>query len=193
MVDTVFTPKKISPLDGMVAPANGDVSLRERRFVGKVNLRGDAHGGPFAGIVRGVLGVGLPTAPNTTVSHGDFTVFWLGPDEWLIHTPEDGQGDLVERLRAALGAVHSAVTDVTDYYVVIELRGAACRDVMARGCALDLHPRSFRTGHCAQSHFSRASVLIHRVSDTGMDVQVRWTYARYLWMYMSEAAENLAA
>ena len=192
MVKQTFSPKKVSPLDGMTSPAIGDVTLRERRFVGKVNLRGAASS-DFAGIVSGVLGGDLPTTPNTAVSYGDFSIFWLGPDEWLVHTPEDGQGDLVDRLRAALGEVHSAVTDVTDYFVVIEMQGPGCRDALARGCSLDLHPSKFGPGQCAQSHFSHANVLIHQITGTDFDVQVRWTYAQYLWRYLAEAAENLAA
>ena len=116
-----------------------------------------------------------------------------GADEWLIHTPEDGQGDLVERLRAALGDTYSAVTDVSDYFVVIEMRGPDCRDVLARGCSLDFHPRSFQADQCAQSHFSHANVLIHQINDTDFDVQVRWTYAQYLWGFLAEAVENMAA
>jgi sarcosine oxidase, subunit gamma len=183
---------KISPLDGLVSPTGG-VSLREKPFVGKVNLRGDVETGDFGSIVESVLGGFVPTTPNTVVTSRDFTIFWLGPDEWLIHTPEDGQGDLIARLRAALGDIHSAVTDVSDYFVVIEMRGRHCRDVLARGCSLDLHPRSFGAGGCAQTHFSHANVLLHQINDTDFDIQVRWTYAQYLWGYLSEAASNVAA
>lgn len=192
MVDTIFQPSKVSPLDGMVPPVGG-VSLREKPYVGKLNLRGNAESGDFTGIVASVLGGDLPIQPNTVVVYGGITIFWLGPDEWLVHTPEDGQDDLIGRLRATLGDTFSAVTDVTDYFVVIEMRGADCRDVLARGCSLDMHPRNFGAGQCAQSHFSHATVLLHQINDTDFDVQVRWTYAQYLWGYLRKAVENVAA
>ncbi len=192
MASTTFSPARTSPLDGMVAPAMGTVALGERRFVGKVNLRGDTDNSDFTAMIRDVLGTDLPTTPNTVNATSAFTIFWLGPDEWLIHTSEDKQGALMDRLRSALGDTHSAVTDVTDYYVVIEMQGAACRDVLARGCSVDFHPRVFGPGRCAQTHFSHANVLIHQVNDTDFHVQGRWTYARYLWTYLAEAIENLA-
>ena len=192
MVNTTFDVSKISPLDGMVPPVGG-VSLREKSYVGKINLRGNVESGDFGHIVESVLGGFVPTTPNAVFHYGDLTIFGLGPDEWLIHTPEGGQGDLIDRLRAALGDTHSAVTDVSDYFVVIEMRGTDCRDVLARGCSLDFHPRSFVADQCAQSHFSHANVLIHQINDTDFDVQVRWTYAQYLWGFLAEAVENMAA
>lgn len=188
MVDAVM---KTSPLQGMESPARG-VTMAEAPFVGKVNLRGDSGDATFANAVAGVLGGSLPTEPNTVAVYGDFTVFWLGPDEWLIHTPENGETSLINSLRGTLGDIHAAVTDVSDYYVVIRMRGECAADVLARACPLDLHPRAFPEGGCAQTVFAHASILLHQV-DGGYDVQVRWTYAQYLWRYFAEAGENIAA
>lgn len=188
MVDPVM---KTSPLQDMVSPVRG-ITLAEAPFVGKVNLRGDAGDSTFANAVAGVIGGQLPTEPNTVARYGDFTVFWLGPDEWLIHTPENGEASVINSLRGTLGDIHAAVTDVSDYYVVIQMRGDNAADVLARACPLDLHPRAFPEGGCAQTVFAHATILLHQV-DGGYDVQVRWTYAQYLWAYFAEAAGNLAA
>ncbi len=189
MVDAVV---KTSPLQGMASPETG-VTLSEAPFVGKVNLRGNAGDNAFAEAVAKVLGGSLPLEPNTVASHGDYTVFWLGPDEWLIHTPENGEGALIEALNNALAGQHAAVTDVSDYYVVIQMRGEKAADVLSRACPLDLHERVFKAGDCAQTVFAHASVLLHKLDGQSYDVQVRWTYAQYLWTYFSEAAVNAAA
>lgn len=183
---------RTSPLQGIASPAHG-ITLAEIPFVGKVNLRGNAGNNAFTSAVTTVLGGQLPQEANTVSSYGDYTIFWLGPDEWLVHTPEDGEKNLIGDLHVALDDQHAAVTDVSDYYVVIRVRGAKAADVLSRACPLDLHPRAFKAGGCAQTVFAHASVLLHKIDEQTYDVQVRWTYAQYLWTYFSEAAVNAAA
>ena len=74
MVSTTFDVSKTSPLDGMVPPV-GRVSLREKSYVGKINLRA---AGEAMIIAASVLGGDLPVRPNTVVHYGDLTIFWLG-------------------------------------------------------------------------------------------------------------------
>jgi len=179
---------KTSPLQNMASPAYG-ITLAEAPFVGKVNVRGNAADPAFTAAFASVLGVQPPLQPNTVARHGAYTAFWLGPDEWLIHTPQDGQENLIGALHVALGDQHCAVTDVSDYFVVIRMRGEKADQILARACPLDLHPRAFPAGGCAQTIFAHASILLHHVED-GYDVQVRWTYAQYLWNYVAEAAGN---
>jgi len=189
MAETL-TPKKSSPLDGRPGPSAG-ITLVERPFVGKVDLRGDVADAAFSRAARGVLGVDLPTEPNTTVEAGANVVFWLGPDEWLIHTPEDGQAGLTESLRAGLSGVHAAVTDVSDYSVVMRLAGPEARNVLAKGSPFDVHARVFAVGACAQTRFANASILLRLVDDEPtFDIQVRWSFAPYFWDYLVDAAKE---
>lgn len=120
---------------------------------------------------------------------------WLGPDEWLVTTSgtEDagGTGDagLLARLDGALTGHRASVVDVSDGRTVIVLRGARARDVLAKGCSLDLHPRQFRPGRCAQTLLARAGVLIHQTDpDPVYDIHVDRSYAQYLWTWFEDAA-----
>lgn len=184
-----FQPTKTSPLDGLPGPRGG-ITLVERRFVGKVNLRGDASDPAFTEAVKDVLGCAPPTEPNTTATTADHTVFWLGPDEWQIHCPEDGQYALIARLRDALDGRHAAVVDVSDYYVVMRLSGGKALEVLSKGTSLDLHPRAFAVGRCAQTVFGHATVLLHKVEDQVVDLQVRWSFAGYVWAYIVDGARE---
>ncbi|MBT4890183.1 MAG: sarcosine oxidase subunit gamma [Rhodospirillales bacterium] len=189
---TIFTPKKTTPLDGLIS-VPGAVKITEKNFVGKVNIRGNSDNATFANAAKEVLGTSLPVIPNTVLQSSKYTVFWLGPDEWLINSPEDTQAELVAELQDAFEGQHSAVTDVTDYYVVIEIRGKQSRDILARGCPLDLHDRTFKTGRCAQSFFANAPIMLHQVDDGAYDIQVRRTYAQYLWEYLNQSIRQLAS
>ena len=97
-----------------------------------------------------------------------------------------GQSDaLAGALRAALGGVHSAVTDVSSGYTVLRLSGPPVRDVLAQGCPLDLHPRSFKTGQSAGSVFFKASVWLWQTDDAPVyELLVRNSFRGYVWLML---------
>jgi sarcosine oxidase subunit gamma len=139
----------------------GAVSLAEVPFLAQVNLRLDPKG-PAADAVAVELGVPLPTEAGTSARSGGVTVAWLGPDEWLVLGPPDAEGDLEARLRSAVGTAHASVVDVSAQRTTLLVAGPRARDLLALGCALDLHPRSFGEGGCAQTMLARAQVALLR-------------------------------
>lgn len=190
LVADAFHPVKYSPLSGLSAPAGG-IDLSERRCVGKVNVRGDPSNPEFVARVRQALNIELPLSPNTTRISERFTVFWFGPNEWLIHCAEDAQTEVVATLRQDLKELHAAITDVTDYYMVIRLSGVKAREVLSKGTPFDVHHKVFGPGACAQTCFGHASILLHCVDDSpAFDFQVRWSFAEYLWRYLVDAAKE---
>lgn len=174
------------------------VTLQEKPLPAAVNLRGDKEDPKFLTAAKQALGLDLPLTPNTTNSGNGLAVLWLGPDEWLIlrHGGEpQEESDLADRLRAALGELHAAVTAVGESLVCIHLAGPRAADVIAKGCPLDLHPSVFATGQCAQSHLSKTAITLHLVDDTadggrGFDLYTRRSFADYLWHWLSDAARE---
>lgn len=117
-----------------------------------------------------------PSAPNTWTRDGDREWLWLGPDEWLV-VAEDA--DLVPQLEDALADTHHSVVDVSASRVVFELRGDHRLELLERGCGLDLHPRSWRPGDCAQTLLARVPVILQE-RDAVTHVLVRTSFAGYL-------------
>ena len=170
---------------------NGEVTLRERPFLGYLNLRGNSADSAFADAAAKALGVALPQTPNTTEGHDDLAVFWLGPDEWLLVTEPDAQLELAQRLEATFEGQHVAVTDVTGSQCAITVTGPHARDLLAKGCGLDLHPRSFGPGRCAQTLLAKSSVLIcHWDESPAFEVFVRRSFADHLWNWLRAAARS---
>ena len=63
--------------------------------------------------------------------------------------------------------------------MAIELGGPDRLELLASGCSLDLHPRAWRSGMCAQTLFARAQVILHeRAGTTGL--LVRPSFASYV-------------
>jgi sarcosine oxidase subunit gamma len=169
------------------------VSLTERPLVAKVNLRGDAGDARFAQAVRDALGLPLPVEPNTTAGDDGITALWLGPDEWLLVSEREDPTPLLARVRQALGRLHAAAVDVSAASTVFRLSGPAARDVLAKGCSLDVHPRAFAPGACAQTTLARVSVILHRVGDgSDFDVYTPRSFTEHLTAWLADAAREFA-
>ena len=171
------------------------VRLCERQDLGKIDLRGDPHDRAFMAAVGRVLDLLLPSEPCTSAAKAQIAALWLGPDEWLVTCPAHDVPRLVGALREALADVHAAITDVTDGRVAFRLAGPNARDVLAKGCPLDLHPRVFPVGSCAQSLLGKATVLIHLLDDQteggpGFDLHVARSFADYLWLWLEDAGRE---
>ena len=103
---------------------------------------------------------GIPTDPNTATSGGR-DVLWLGPDEWLIVGVPGATTAIRHELEASLSGLRCSVVDVSANRAVIELAGPSRHDLLSSACPIDLHPRSWGDGRCAQSVFGAAQVLLH--------------------------------
>lgn len=188
----VDAPAPASPLAGMAHPsrANGPagVTMAERAFTGMLVLRGNALDPAFIAAAHGALGFDLPLIANTATSAGSNSALWLGPDEWLVVTAPDDAMVRAVGLKVALVGLHAAVTDISDSRIVIRLSGPRARDVLAKGCPLDLHPRVFGPGWVAQSLIGRAGVIIHQIDEVpSYDVYVLASFAAYLWNWLTDA------
>ena len=173
------------------AMSGAGITLSERPFRAMINLRGDPADAGFLSAVRTAAGVELPVQPNTTRRAGSLTALWLGPDEWLLTAPAGEERVLVPAIRAALGDRHGAVIDLTESRTVIAASGAHVRDLLAKGCTLDLHPRAFKVGACAQSGLARAGALLHLVDETPtFEITILRSFADYMWVWLADAARE---
>jgi sarcosine oxidase subunit gamma len=175
---------------------------------GQLCLRGNADS-RFAALVESVWGTPLPVIANTVSGdyHGDDDsdgqglgqgkskskrqILWLGPDEWLAVCADDELHSLREALHEALIDEHALISDVSHSRVVIALHGEHARDVLCKGCSLDLDPVAFKAGDCAQTSLARAHMLLHQVSDTPRyHVYAHRSFAGYVYDWLQDAARE---
>ena len=173
-------------------PAVAGVKLGEQPLLGYLNLRGQGDG--FADAVQQSIGLMLPTTANTLSENDDHALCWLGPDEWLLMVPSGEQDALASQLQTSLQAqqpaLHYAVTDTSSGLCTISISGQYARAVLAKGCPLDLHPRVFAVGQCAQTVLAKAGVLLCPRADDSLHIIVRRSFADYLWRWLVDAAEE---
>lgn len=138
-----------------------------------------------------LAGIPLPLTANRIAVATGLRVLWLGPDEWLV-TADGDAPDLLPRLERAVAGRRAAVTDLSSSRATIEVGGGGARDLLAAGCGLDLHPRVFGPGQCAQTLLARVPVILDQLDDAPhYRVLVRRSYARWLVDWMIDAADGL--
>jgi sarcosine oxidase, subunit gamma len=152
-----------SPLANHPLASGDGVRLTEIPFRTAVNVQGAAT---------------FPTpAPGYVVEWGERSVLWLGPSEWLVV-----DGNPVE----LPGGV-----DVSANRTTIELAGPHARDVLEKGCSLDLHPRVFSAGRCAQTTIARTQVILWQTTnEPAYHLMVRGSFAHYLADWLTDAASE---
>ncbi len=171
--------------------SNGSLEIREIPFITQVNLRADPYDASCMQAVRQELGLDLPVLPNTVAFADDQSALWLGPEEWLIVGPPDQAAVIQESIRKALAASGS-VADVSANRTVISVKGTAARQLLAFGCAVDLHPRAFGPGRCAQTMLAKAQVIIQQTEAMPVFyLYVRASFASYLAEWLLDAAAAL--
>jgi sarcosine oxidase subunit gamma len=135
------------------------------------------------------LGIALPVEPTTVATAGERSVLWLGPDEWLVVDTQSTPEEIEATVRAAFAPDWGSVVDVSANRSVIELSGPQARDLLARGCSLDLHPRSFAPGRCAQTLLASTAVILWQTDDTPTcKILVRASCAAHLTRWLADAA-----
>jgi len=155
-----------------------------------MNLRGDPSDRQFVNAANKVLRVDLPLQPNT-FNAGLSTAYWLGPDEWLLASPAGERPTLPALIDDALSGMHASLSVVNGGYVALRVGGLNAATLLAKGCTLDFHPRSFSVGQCAQSGLAKASVLISMVDDApAFDIFVRRSFAEYLALWLQRAGRE---
>ncbi|MFI1539808.1 sarcosine oxidase subunit gamma [Streptomyces anandii] len=196
MADTVLTAPPRSPLAharprlaAATRASRGALRLAELPLLAQVDVRLDPKGAA-ADAVGLALGLPLPLEPDTVVRTADLAALWLGPDQWLLIGQPGTQRDLESRVRAAAAGEPVSVTDVSAQRTTVLVAGPRARDLLAHGCSLDLHPRAFGPGRCAQTTLARAQVVLVARDEprAGFWVLVRSSFAGYLTDWLLDAA-----
>lgn len=167
--------------------ANAGVTLREKKFLGHLTLRGDAHDPAFAGGVHKALGLELPVA-LTLVANGGTSLQWLGPDEWLLIVPGGEEFAIEQRLREALGeALHYSVINVSGGQTLLELEGAKVREVLMKSTGYDVHPSNFPVGKAVGTNFAKSQLVIRHTGEHTWELVVRRSFSDYFWLWLQDS------
>src|ERR1700674_1003797 len=89
-----------------------------------------------------VLGVAWPQKAGT-VANGHVDIICVGPTDWLVIAADPDATPLLHQLDALFHGSTFQATNLSQALIRIQIEGPEVRDLLAKGCALDLHPPVF--------------------------------------------------
>lgn len=173
----------------------GTVVLKEGPFQTMAGVRVDpaSEAGSRLASVTG----GLPARCGEVAGTEQVSVLWLGPSEFLVVAPEEDHdtlgGDLLGSLTAALGDAPGQVVDLSANRTTFELTGPRARAVLEKGCALDLHPRSFTPGTALATEVGNIPVVLLKTGEESFRLFPRASFADFLGRWLLDAMREFAS
>lgn len=132
--------KSMTPLGDHQAriDAIGQLTISERpdRALASVTAR-KGQSKIIAKTVHDALGIDLP-GPGRCRTDGDYTTWWMGPDQWMVDADHTQHEWLAAEITRAVGPVAS-VTEQTDGWCRFDIRGTTCAALLERLCPVDAH------------------------------------------------------
>jgi heterotetrameric sarcosine oxidase gamma subunit len=116
-----------------------------------------ARASELSGIARG-LGLELAAPGRVAVGSGLLSLS-VRPGRWLLLLPPDSPGAQAARWQTACAGV-AAVVDHSSGLAALHLTGGPLREVLSRGCRLDLDPQAFPPGRAAATIMAQVSVIL---------------------------------
>ncbi|HEY0237230.1 MAG TPA: sarcosine oxidase subunit gamma family protein [Friedmanniella sp.] len=161
------------------------VGVRELPFLTMVGVRAEPGSGPAERLTT-TLGARLPTSCGGVGTSADSSALWLAPDEWLVVSGHDA-AELTGSLARALHGEPGSVVDLSANRTTLELTGPSGRDLLEKGCPLDLHPRSFAVGSAYATTLAAVPVVLWRTGERTFRVLVRSSFADHVGRWLVDA------
>ena len=174
-----------------LAADNGvDFQIELLRYRPALRLRSwVSDGGERAVILDGRA---LPPVVGAAIA-ADPRVLCIGPADWLLVSGEDSAASLRQRVESHLRDQCVVAVDQTHGLAPIEVRGHFAREVLSKGCGLDLHPRAFPVGRCARTRLAQIPVVIDCIDEAPrFTLYVARSYVTYLRSWLLDAAAEFA-
>ena len=172
-----------------------DLQMKEIKPIMKLIIRGKKR--EFISAVGKSLNMLLPTEANTSSQSEKLTSLWLSPDEWMIFSNETidettNNYETEELLNNKVSNLNlGAITDVTDQFVMINLRGNKIFDLFERGSPFNFNDFQNKKGAVTQTILNKIDIIVHNQNENTVNLFVRRSFSQHLFSWMNDAASRL--
>ena len=172
-----------------------DLQIREVQPIIKIIIRGKKR--EFFSAVGKSLNILLPTEANTSTQGDKLTALWLSPDEWMIYSNEPvnentNSYETEELLNNNISKLNlGAITDVTDQFVIINLKGNKIYELFQSGSPFNFNDFQNKKGAVTQTILNKIDIIIHNLNKNTVNLFVRRSFSQHLFSWMNDAASRL--
>jgi sarcosine oxidase subunit gamma len=122
------------------------------------------------------------------VALGEPRALCVGPREWLLVSDAIASLEAHVDIQRQAAEQQLAVVEVSQGLKTLNVRGPGCREVLAKGCGLDLHSRVFREDACARTLLAQVLVVLDCRGPQEFDVYVGRSYMWHLHTWLVDAS-----
>ena len=172
-----------------------DLQMKEIKPIMKLIIRGKKR--EFISAVGKSLNILLPTEANTSTQSDKLTALWLSPDEWMIFSnepvdKETNNYETEELLNNNISKLNlGAITDVTDQFVMINLKGSKIYELFQTGSPFNFNDFQNKKGAVAQTILTKIDIIIRNQDKNTVNLFVRRSFSQHLFSWMNDAASRL--
>ena len=155
----------------------------------KLNLRGKNR--DFFTKAGKILSIMLPTEPNTSATIKNISALWLSPDEWMVYG-KDVDKDLKLSLNSEITKLNlGSVTDVSDQWVLINMKGENVFEVLSKGSPFDFNKFKNSENVVVQTLLNHVDVTLHQNDTNNVNLFVRKSFFEHLWLWINDSSSFL--
>jgi sarcosine oxidase subunit gamma len=164
------------------------VVLSERTDLAIVHVA--ARKGRMQEVIEWLAAVG-GTAPEDgprCVTGDGLVLVGCAPGQWFGLSERSRGVNAVARLTDAVAGI-AAVIDHSSGKIVLRMSGPRARDVLAKGCPIDLDPRVFGPGSAATTEIAHIGCQLWQVDEAPTyDFLVNRSIAKSFWAWLAASA-----
>ena len=172
-----------------------DLQMKEVKPIMKLIIRGKKR--EFISAIGKSLNIILPTEANTSTQSDKLTALWLSPDEWMIFSNEPidentNNYETEKQLNKSISKLNlGAVTDVTDQFVMINLKGNKIYELFQTGSPFNFNDFQNKKGAVTQTILNKIDIIVHNLEQNTVNLFVRRSFSQHLFSWMNDAASRL--
>ena len=171
------------------------LTVKEISPIMKLNLRGKSR--DFLTTIGKNINMILPVEANTSSTSDNYTSMWLSPDEWMVVSnnkinKENNSYEIEELLFNKISKTKlGAVTDVSDQFVMLDLKGEKIFDLLSTGCPFDFNEFKTKKGAVAQTLLLQIDVILHLKEINNVNLFVKRSFLQHLMSWIDDTASRL--
>ena len=179
------------PLENLISTFHANNSEQKRAFLRIENdinffLIRASSDEETCDYAKEILNQSLPLICNTFNS-GNHEIYWLRPNEWLVATKEN-----IKSISSKIDQnIDIHIIDQSGGFAQMRLDGENSRDILEKGCPLDVSSGVFSAGMCAQTNLAKSNIILAQLDDSpSYNIIVRRSFADYMAEWILNAGKE---